>query len=185
VFGTLVYLESPGPIFYRQRRSGRNGKPFDIIKIRSMRLDAESNGKVGWTVQNDSRRLRIGTFMRKWNIDEVPQFWNVLKASPTPRSRGAIPIRHPRTASGGEMSVVGPRPERPELVATFKRDIPHYNARYNAKPGITGWAQVNGLRGNTDLAERINYDLWYMENWSLILDFQIIFMTLFKHQNAG
>src|SRR5260370_14851994 len=164
LFGALVYLESPGPIFYRQRRSGRNGKPFDIIKIRSMRLDAEGNGKVGWTVQNGPRRLRIGTFMRKWNIDEIPQFWNVLK---------------------GDMSLVGPRPERPELVATFKRDIPHYNARHNAKPGITGWAQVNGLRGNTDLAERINYDLWYMENWSPILDFQIICMTLLSHKNAG
>jgi exopolysaccharide biosynthesis polyprenyl glycosylphosphotransferase len=164
LFGALVYLESPGPIFYRQRRSGRNGKPFDIIKIRSMRLDAEGNGKVGWTVQNDPRRLRIGTFMRKWNIDEVPQFWNVLK---------------------GEMSLVGPRPERPELVDTFKRDIPHYNARHNAKPGITGWAQVNGLRGNTDLAERISFDLWYMENWSPILDFQIMFMTFFRHGNAA
>jgi exopolysaccharide biosynthesis polyprenyl glycosylphosphotransferase len=164
IFGTMVYLESPGPIFYRQRRSGRNGKPFDIIKIRSMRLDAEQGGKVGWTVQDDPRRLRIGAFMRKWNIDEVPQFWNVLT---------------------GEMSLVGPRPERPELVATFKHDIPHYNARHNAKPGITGWAQVHGLRGNTDLGERINYDLWYMENWSLILDIQIMCMTFFKHQNGG
>ncbi|HEX3446352.1 MAG TPA: exopolysaccharide biosynthesis polyprenyl glycosylphosphotransferase [Chthoniobacterales bacterium] len=164
VFGTMVYLESPGPIFYRQRRSGRNGNLFDIIKIRSMRPDAEGDGKVGWTVQNDPRRLRIGAFMRKWNIDEVPQFWNVLR---------------------GEMSLVGPRPERPELVARFKHDIPHYNARHNAKPGITGWAQIHGLRGNTDLAERINYDVWYMENWSLILDFQIMFMTLFKNQNAA
>ena len=164
VFGTVVYFESPGPIFYRQRRSGRNAKPFDIIKIRSMRLDAERDGSVGWTVQNDPRRLRIGAFMRKWNIDEVPQFWNVLM---------------------GEMSLVGPRPERPELVARFKHDIPHYNARHNAKPGITGWAQIHGLRGNTDLAERINYDVWYMENWSLILDFQIMCMTFFKCQNAG
>jgi exopolysaccharide biosynthesis polyprenyl glycosylphosphotransferase len=164
IFGAIVYCESPGPIFYRQRRSGRNGKLFDIIKIRSMRLDAERDGKVGWTVQNDPRRLRIGAFMRKWNVDEVPQFWNVLK---------------------GEMSLVGPRPERPELVARFKHDIPHYNARHNAKPGITGWAQIHGLRGNTDLTERINYDVWYMENWSLILDFQIMCMTLFKHRNAG
>ena len=164
VFGTIVYLESPGPIFYRQRRSGRNGKPFDIIKIRSMRIDAERDGSVGWTVQNDPRRLRVGAFMRKWNIDEVPQFWNVLM---------------------GEMSLVGPRPERPELVARFKHDIPHYNARHNAKPGITGWAQIHGLRGNTDLGERINYDVWYMENWSLILDFQIMCMTFFKRQNAG
>jgi exopolysaccharide biosynthesis polyprenyl glycosylphosphotransferase len=164
IFGTMVYLESPGPIFYRQRRSGRNGKPFDIVKIRSMRLDAEGDGKVGWTVQNDPRRLRIGALIRKWNIDEVPQFWNVLK---------------------GEMSLVGPRPERPELVARFKHDVPHYNARHNAKPGITGWAQVHGLRGNTDLAERINYDLWYMENWSPILDFQIMCMTILSHKNAG
>ncbi len=164
IFGAIVYSESPGPIFYRQRRSGRNGKPFDIFKIRSMRLDAEPDGKVGWTIQNDPRRLRIGAFMRKWNIDEVPQFWNVVK---------------------GEMSLVGPRPERPELVARFKHDVPHYNARHNAKPGITGWAQIHGLRGNTDLAERINYDVWYMENWSLILDFQIMAMTFFKGQNAG
>jgi exopolysaccharide biosynthesis polyprenyl glycosylphosphotransferase len=164
IFGGIVYLESPGPIFYRQRRSGRNGKLFDIIKIRSMRLDAEQDGKAGWTIQNDPRRLRVGAFMRKWNIDEVPQFWNVLK---------------------GEMSLVGPRPERPELVARFKHDIPHYNARHNAKPGITGWAQIHGLRGNTDLAERINYDVWYMENWSLILDFQIMSMTFFKRQNAA
>jgi exopolysaccharide biosynthesis polyprenyl glycosylphosphotransferase len=164
MFGAIVYFESPGPIFYRQRRSGRNGKPFDIVKIRSMRLDAENDGKVGWTVQDDPRRLRIGAFMRKWNIDEIPQFWNVLK---------------------GDMSLVGPRPERPELVATFKHDIPHYNARHNAKPGITGWAHVHGLRGNTDLSERINYDLWYMENWTVTLDFQIMGMTFLKHQNAG
>jgi len=164
IFGAIVYFESPGPIFYRQRRSGRNGKPFDIIKIRSMRLDAEQDGKVGWTIQDDPRRLRIGALMRKWNIDEVPQFWNVLK---------------------GEMSLVGPRPERPELVARFKHDVPHYNARHNTKPGITGWAQIHGLRGNTDLAERINYDVWYMENWSLILDFQIMAMTFSKRQNAG
>jgi exopolysaccharide biosynthesis polyprenyl glycosylphosphotransferase len=163
IFGTMVYLESPGPIFYRQRRSGRNGKLFDILKIRSMRLDAEQEGKVGWTVKDDPRRLRIGAFMRKWNIDEVPQFWNVLR---------------------GEMSLVGPRPERPELVARFKHDVPHYNARHNAKPGITGWAQIHGLRGNTDLTERINYDLWYMENWSLVLDFQIMFMTLFKNHHV-
>ncbi len=164
IFGAIVYSESPGPIFYRQRRSGRNGKLFDIIKIRSMRLDAEREGEVGWTIQNDPRRLRIGAFMRKWNIDEVPQFWNVLR---------------------GEMSLVGPRPERPELVARFKHDIPHYNARHNAKPGITGWAQIHGLRGNTDLGERINYDVWYLENWSLILDLQIMGMTFFKRHNAG
>ena len=124
IFGALVYLESPGPILYRQRRLGRNGKTFDMLKIRSMRLDAEKDGKVGWSKKDDPRRLRVGAFMRKWNIDETPQFWNVLK---------------------GEMSLVGPRPERPELIRNFKHEIPHYNARHTVKPGITGWAQVNGF----------------------------------------
>ncbi len=164
VFGAIVYWESPGPIFYRQRRLGRSGVEFDILKIRSMKLDAEVGGKVGWTTKDDPRRLRIGALMRRLNIDEVPQFWNVLK---------------------GEMSLVGPRPERPELIRNFKHEIPHYNARHNAKPGITGWAQVNGLRGDTDLGERIKCDLWYVENWSAILDFQIMFMTFVKNKNAA
>ncbi len=163
VFGTLVWLESRGAIFYRQRRTGIIGKPFDILKIRSMKLDAEAGTGARWCQENDPRRLRVGAFMRKYNIDEVPQFWNVLK---------------------GEMSLVGPRPERPELIQNFKHEIPHYNARHHAKPGMTGWAQVNGLRGDTDLAERIKYDLWYMENWSLFLDFQIMFLTFFKRANA-
>jgi len=119
---------------------------------------------VGWTTKDDPRRLRIGALMRRLNIDEVPQFWNVLK---------------------GEMSLVGPRPERPELIRNFKHEIPHYNARHNAKPGITGWAQVNGLRGDTDLNERIKCDLWYLENWSVLLDFQIMFMTFVKNKNAA
>lgn len=161
-FGTLVWLESNGPIFYRQRRWGMNGVPFDIIKIRSMKLNAETKG-AQWCTQDDPRRLRVGAFMRKWNIDEVPQFWNVLK---------------------GEMSLVGPRPERPELIADFKHEIPHYNARHQAKPGMTGWAQVKGLRGDTDLSERIKCDLWYLENWSLMLDLQIMFLTFMKRDNA-
>ncbi len=163
LFGALVYLESPGPIFYRQRRLGRKGLPFDIIKIRSMRLDAEKPGEVGWSTKVDDRRLRVGGIMRKYNIDELPQFWNVLK---------------------GELSLVGPRPERPELIAGFKHEIPHYNARHTVKPGITGWAQVHGLRGDTDLTERIRHDIFYMENWSVGLDLQIMFLTFFKHQNA-
>jgi len=162
-FGAMVYLESPGTIFYRQRRWGMNGVPFDIIKIRSMKLNAEAAGGAQWCVQDDPRRLRVGAFMRKWNIDEVPQFWNVLK---------------------GEMSLVGPRPERPELIAGFKHQIPHYNARHAAKPGMTGWAQVKGLRGDTDLSERIKCDLWYLENWSLMLDLQIMFLTFIKRDNA-
>ena len=162
-FGAMVYLESPGTIFYRQRRWGMNGVPFEIIKIRSMKLNAEAAGGAQWCVQDDPRRLRVGAFMRKWNIDEIPQFWNVLK---------------------GEMSLVGPRPERPELIAGFKHQIPHYNARHAAKPGMTGWAQVKGLRGDTDLAERIKCDLWYLENWSLMLDLQIMVLTFIKRENA-
>jgi exopolysaccharide biosynthesis polyprenyl glycosylphosphotransferase len=163
LFSAIVWLESRGPVFYRQRRWGVNGVPFDIIKIRSMRLDAEKATGAQWCVKDDPRRLRVGAFMRRWNIDELPQFWNVLK---------------------GEMSLVGPRPERPELIAGFKHQIPHYNARHHAKPGMTGWAQINGLRGDTDLGERIQCDLWYLENWSLWLDLQIMLLTFFKRDNA-
>lgn len=163
LFSAIVYLESPGSIFYRQRRSGQNGRTFDIIKIRSMKLNAEADGKVGWSTKEDSRRLRIGAFIRKWNIDELPQFWNVLK---------------------GQMSLVGPRPERPELIRNFKHNIPHYNARHQSKPGMTGWAQIKGLRGDTDLSERIKCDLWYLENWNLLLDLQIMLLTFFKRDNA-
>jgi len=164
IFGAIVYAESPGPILYRQRRMGRNGHEFFIYKIRSMKLNAEASGKVGWTTKDDPRRLRIGAFMRKFNIDEVPQFWNVLM---------------------GEMSLVGPRPERPELIRNFKDEIPHYNARHNVKPGITGWAQVRGFRGDTDLGERIKCDLWYLENWNLLLDFHIMLLTFIKRDNAA
>lgn len=163
IFGAIVYLESPGAIFYRQRRWGINGVPFEIIKIRSMKLNAEADTGAKWCTEDDPRRLKIGAFMRKWNIDELPQFWNVLK---------------------GEMSLVGPRPERPELIEQFKHVIPHYNARHHAKPGMTGWAQIKGLRGDTDLEERIKCDLWYLENWSLLLDGQIMVLTFFQRDNA-
>jgi lipopolysaccharide/colanic/teichoic acid biosynthesis glycosyltransferase len=116
-----------------------------------------------WAKEGDPRRLKVGALMRSTNIDEVPQFWNVLK---------------------GEMSLVGPRPERPELIANFQYDIPHYNARLASKPGMTGWAQVNGLRGNTSLVERVRADLYYLENWSLWLDFQIMVQTFFRRKNA-
>ncbi|MGA3179103.1 MAG: sugar transferase [Verrucomicrobiota bacterium] len=162
VFGALVYRESPGPIFYSQKRTGKNGSPFQMYKIRSMRMDAEENG-AQWTKENDPRRLQVGTFMRKWNIDEVPQFWNVLK---------------------GDMSLVGPRPERPELISRFKHQIPHYHARHTCLPGMTGWAQANGWRGNTSLEERIRYDLWYVENWSAGLDFRIMMLTFLRRKNA-
>ncbi|MCW1886937.1 sugar transferase [Luteolibacter flavescens] len=162
-FCAMVRMESRGPVFYRQRRIGLNGRPFDIIKIRSMKVDAESNGRPGWTVKDDPRRLKVGAFMREWNIDELPQFWNVLT---------------------GEMSLVGPRPERPELIENFKEDIPHYNVRHNIKPGVTGWAQVNGLRGDTCLRERVKFDLDYIENWNVFLDLQIMMMTFFNRKGA-
>jgi exopolysaccharide biosynthesis polyprenyl glycosylphosphotransferase len=164
LFCLLVYLEEPGPIFYKQRRVGRNGAPFDIIKIRSMRINAEENSGAVWAKQDDNRRLKIGAFMRRWNIDELPQFLNVLS---------------------GDMSLVGPRPERPELIVMFKETIEHYNARHSIIPGMTGWAQVNGLRGDTDLSERIRYDIFYIENWSLGLDFQIMLMTFVRWEGAA
>jgi len=163
VFCLLVRLESRGPVIYRQRRIGLNGKPFDILKIRSMKLNAESNGAPGWTVKDDPRRLRVGKMMREWNIDELPQFWNVLR---------------------GDMSLVGPRPERPELIEGFKEEIPHYNVRHNIKPGVTGWAQVNGLRGDTCLRERVKFDLDYIENWNFLLDLQIMVRTFVNRKGA-
>ena len=162
-FAAVVYFESRGSVIYRQRRIGLNGCPFDILKIRSMKLDAEAGSQPGWTVKDDPRRLKVGAFMRKWNIDELPQFWNVVK---------------------GDMSLVGPRPERPELIEGFKEEIRHYNVRHNVKPGVTGWAQVHGLRGDTCLKERIKFDLDYIENWNFLLDFQIMVMTFFKRKNA-
>lgn len=162
VMAILIKRESPGPVFYKQVRTGRNGRPFYIYKLRSMKLDAETQG-AQWAVADDPRRLKIGTFMRSTNIDELPQFWNVLK---------------------GDMSLVGPRPERPELIKKFEHEIPHYNPRHYVRPGITGWAQVNGLRGNTSLTERINYDLYYIENWTLWFDIQIMVMTLGPQKNA-
>ena len=162
VCALLIRLEAPGPVFYRQVRCGYKGKLFNIVKMRSMRLDAEVDG-ARWATKDDPRRLRIGAFMRKWDLDETPQFWNVLK---------------------GDMTLVGPRPERPELIHRFKEEVPHYNARHASKPGMTGWAQVNGFRGDTSLVERVRYDIFYLENWSLWLDFQIMIQTFFRRQNA-
>ncbi len=163
VVALLIKRDSPGPILYRQERCGENGKPFVLFKFRTMRLDAEAATGPVWAVENDPRRTRIGAFLRRHNLDEIPQLWNVLK---------------------GEMSLVGPRPERPCFVEQFKEDITRYMWRHVSKPGITGWAQINGLRGNTDLHERIKCDLYYLENWSLALDFKIIVKTFFSHKNA-
>jgi exopolysaccharide biosynthesis polyprenyl glycosylphosphotransferase len=162
-FAILIKREGPGSIFYKQVRTGRHGQSFNIYKLRSMKVDAERAGGAQWAVEDDPRRTKVGTFMREFNIDELPQFWNVLK---------------------GDMSLVGPRPERPELIAQFEKDIPHYNPRHETRPGITGWAQVNGLRGNTSLIERIRYDLYYLENWSIWFDIQIMLLTFIRRKNA-
>lgn len=159
----LIKRSSPGPVFYRQTRCGLGGEPFTMYKLRTMRTDAEQTTGPVWTVENDPRRTRTGEFLRKWNLDELPQFWNVLL---------------------GHMSLVGPRPERPFFVDQFKADVGHYMTRHVSKPGMTGWAQINGLRGNTDIHERIQYDLYYLENWSLSLDLKILLGTFFANKNA-
>jgi len=152
-----IWLEDRGPIFYRQERMGLDGRPFQILKLRSMRVGAESSTGPVWAVQDDPRRTRVGAFFRRWSIDELPQIWNVIK---------------------GNMSIVGPRPERPAFVQEFKERLPQYMLRHKVKSGITGWAQVHGWRGNTSIKKRLQYDLYYIENWSLKLDLKILWMTL-------
>jgi putative colanic acid biosynthesis UDP-glucose lipid carrier transferase len=153
-----VKLTSPGPVFYRQERVGLNNKPFHMLKFRSMPVDTEKSG-VQWGGSAAKATTRFGQFIRKASLDELPQFLNVLK---------------------GEMSIVGPRPERPMFVEQFKEEIPDYMKKHMVKAGITGWAQVHGWRGDTDLTTRIEYDLYYIENWSLWLDLKIVVMTVFK-----
>jgi Undecaprenyl-phosphate glucose phosphotransferase len=161
-----IRLTDGGPVFYRQRRMGLDGRPFDIIKFRSMVVDAEERSGPTWASPEDGRRTRVGGVLRQWSLDELPQLVNVLR---------------------GEMSLVGPRPERPEFVREFKEKFPQYMLRHRVRAGITGWAQVHGWRGNTSLARRIEYDLYYIENWSLALDVKILWMTLrhgLRHRNA-
>ena len=153
-----VKLTSPGPVFYRQERIGLNNKPFAMLKFRSMPVDTEKAG-VQWGGSAAKATSRFGQFIRKTSLDELPQFINVLK---------------------GDMSIVGPRPERPMFVEQFKDEIPNYMKKHLVKAGITGWAQIHGWRGDTDLKTRIEYDLYYIEHWSLWLDIRIIFLTLFK-----
>lgn len=162
----VVKLDSPGPVFFKQRRVGRNGREFSIYKFRSMRVDPNNPDGNGWTVMDDPRRTRVGTVIRRYNLDELPQLFNVLI---------------------GQMSLVGPRPEQTGHVEKFRDDIPRYFQRHKVKSGVTGWAQVNGFRGDTSISERTKYDLYYVENWSLIFDIKIIFLTLkniFKSPNA-
>jgi exopolysaccharide biosynthesis polyprenyl glycosylphosphotransferase len=152
-----IWLEDRGPIFYKQERMGLDGRSFWIWKLRSMRVNAEASSGPVWAIKDDPRRTRLGSFLRKWSIDELPQLWNVLK---------------------GEMSIVGPRPERPAFVQEFKGKLPQYMVRHRVKAGITGWAQVHGWRGNTSIKKRLQYDLYYIENWSLALDIKILWLTI-------
>ncbi len=163
VIAALVKLGSPGPVFYFQKRIGEDGRRFAMIKFRTMIENAEKGVGRVWAQENDPRRTKLGTFLRRCNLDELPQLINVLK---------------------GEMSLVGPRPERPHFVGKFKEDIPRYMARHKIKSGMTGWAQVNGLRGNTSIEERTKYDLYYIENWSLAFDLKILLMSVFAMKNA-
>jgi exopolysaccharide biosynthesis polyprenyl glycosylphosphotransferase len=161
-----IWLEDRGPVFYRQIRMGLDGKPFEILKFRSMRVGAEKETGAVWAEKDDPRRTRIGRFIRAWSLDELPQLWNVLI---------------------GDMSVIGPRPERPEFVEQFRAEFPHYMLRHKVRAGMTGWAQVHGWRGNTSMRMRIEHDLYYIENWSLLLDVKILFLTVLhgvRHENA-
>ena len=152
-----VKKDSPGPVFFRQERIGYLGQPFWMYKFRTMYVNAEENGP-SLSSEDDLRVTPFGRIMRKYRLDELPQFWNVLK---------------------GDMSLVGPRPEVPYHVEHFKEEIPRYLVRQQVRPGCTGWAQIHGLRGDTDIAERIRYDIWYIENWTVALDIKIIFRTVF------
>ena len=151
-----VKLSSPGPVLFKQERIGLNKKPFRMLKFRSMRVTGTET--TGWTTNSDPRKTRFGSFLRKYSIDELPQLFNTL---------------------AGDMSLVGPRPEVPFHVRHFKEEIPLYLVRQQVRPGITGWAQVHGLRGDTSIEERVKYDIWYIENWSLWLDIHILWKTVF------
>ena len=155
-----VKLSSPGPILFKQERVGLNKKPFYMYKFRSMRVNDKQN--TGWSTNSDPRKTKFGSFIRKFSIDELPQFFNVLM---------------------GDMSLVGPRPELPYFVNQFKESVPLYMVKHQVRPGITGWAQVNGFRGDTSIQGRIEHDIYYIENWTLLFDIKILFMTVFKFSN--
>ncbi len=152
-----VKLSSPGPILFRQKRIGRGKKPFSMYKFRSMRVNGAQN--TAWSTDHDDRKTKFGAFMRKCSLDELPQFFNVLK---------------------GDMSLVGPRPEIPYYVEQFKEDVPLYMVKHQVRPGITGWAQVNGLRGDTSIKARVEHDVYYIEHWSLLFDIEILLTTVFR-----
>ena len=155
----LIKLTSPGPVIYAQERVGLHNRTFRMYKFRSMELQPESEEKKAWTIKNDPRVTPVGKFMRRTSIDELPQLFNILK---------------------GDMSLVGPRPERPFFVEKFREEIPRYMVKHQVRPGLTGWAQVHGYRGDTSIRKRIEYDLYYIENWSVGLDIKILLLTVFK-----
>lgn len=159
VTAVMIKLTSPGPLIFTQVRVGLHNKPFRMYKFRSMEVQSPSEEKKGWTTRNDPRVTKVGRFIRKTSIDEMPQFFNVLK---------------------GDMSLVGPRPERPQYVEKFREEIPRYMVKHQVRPGVTGWAQVNGYRGNTSIRKRIDHDIYYIENWTVGLDIKILILTVFK-----
>ena len=155
----LIKITSPGPLIYKQERVGLHNKTFQMYKFRSMEVQKESEEKKAWTTKDDPRVTGIGKLMRRTSIDELPQLFNILK---------------------GDMSLVGPRPERPFFVEKFREEIPRYMVKHQVRPGLTGWAQVNGYRGDTSIRKRIEYDLYYIENWTLGFDVKILVLTIFK-----
>ena len=155
----LIKTTSKGPLIFSQERIGLHNKPFKMYKFRTMKVQTEEEEKEAWTVKDDPRVTKIGRILRKTSLDELPQLFNILK---------------------GEMSIVGPRPERPFFVEKFKEEIPRYMIKHQVRPGLTGWAQVNGLRGDTSIKKRIEYDLYYIENWTFSFDIRIMFLTIFK-----
>lgn len=159
VIAAAVKISSTGPVFYRQTRMGLNGKTFQMFKFRSMPVDTEKETGAVWAKKDEGRATRVGAFLRRTSLDELPQFINVLK---------------------GDMSIVGPRPERPIFIEEFRNQVPKYMLRHKMKAGITGWAQVNGWRGNTSISKRIEFDIYYIRHWSLRLDFKIMLMTIWK-----
>lgn len=154
-----VKFTSNGPVIFKQERVGLHNKTFKMYKFRTMEMQKPSSEEKGWTVKNDPRVTKVGKFLRRTSLDELPQLFNILM---------------------GEMSLVGPRPERPKFVEKFKEEIPRYMIKHQVRPGLTGWAQINGYRGDTSIRKRIEYDLYYIENWTMAFDFKILFLTFFK-----
>ncbi len=159
ILALIVRFSSKGPVIYKQERIGLHNKSFNIYKFRTMRVQEATEEQKAWTVKDDPRVTKSGRVMRRFNLDELPQLFNILK---------------------GDMSLVGPRPERPQFVEQFKEEIPRYLIKHQVRPGLTGWAQVNGFRGDTSIHKRISYDLYYIENWSFGFDLKILFLTIFK-----